>query len=144
MSNLMNFSCPEGTFTLPQNVALHTVNIVVFPDGGNITVNRDKYEPGSTFADYLAAQVQKLTGGLPGFKLLNEEKLPAHSGFTEAHALGFTFMNQTTPMWQYTALAQVRPGELMLFAATCPNEQAYYLMRDRTLNCVGDFILQGA
>ncbi|WP_147194229.1 DcrB-related protein [Pantoea sp. MBD-2R] len=142
MSNLMNFSCPEGTFTLPQDAAFHTVNIIAFPDGSNITINRDKYAQGSTFADYLAGQMQKLNGGLPGFKLLNEETLPAHAGFTEAHALGFTFMNQTTPLWQFTALAQVRPGELMLFAATCPSEQNYNLMRDRILTSVSDFTRQ--
>lgn len=67
MSNLMNFSCPEGTFTLPQDAAFHTVNIIAFPDGSNITINRDKYAQGSTFADYLAGQMQKLNGGLPGF-----------------------------------------------------------------------------
>ena len=144
MSNLMHFPCLEGTFTLPQNAVFHTVNIIAFPDGCNITINRDKYAQGSTFADYLAGQMQKLNGGLPGFKLLNEETLPAHAGFTEAHALGFSFMNQATPLWQYTALAQVRPGELMLFAATCPSEQAYILMRDRILTCVGDFTLQSA
>lgn len=144
MIDLVSFSCPEGTFTLPQNAAFHTVNIIVFPDAGNITINRDKYAQGSTFADYLAGQMQKLNGGLPGFKLLNEEKLPSHAGFTEAHALGFTFMNQTTPVWQYTALAQVRPAELMLFAATCPSEQNYNLMRDKILTCVSTFTLQSA
>ena len=144
MSDLMNFSCPEGTFTLPKNVVFHSVNIITFPDGGSITITRDSYSPESDFAGYLAGQMQKLRGGLPGFTLLKEETLSAHAGLGQTEALGFTFTNQSMLVWQYTALAQVRHGELMLFTATCPNEQIYNLMRDRIITCVGDFTPQDA
>ncbi|WP_072016858.1 DcrB-related protein [Erwinia oleae] len=138
--------CPEGLIAVPSGAAVHTMNIIVFPDGSSITVTRDTIPHGSTFSDYLAVQKQKLQSGLQHFTELKTENPVENPVFSEGIALAFTHAGNGTKTWQYTFLATPanNNGHVMLFGSVCQTEIHHNIMREKIIESATRFSLHQA
>ncbi len=135
--------CPEGTLYLPPGARAQTVNVVLFEDGQNITISRDRIAPGDSLEDYVTAQMDILREKFKDFNLVEQRAYQGECPFGQAIKVRFSFPAAPgVTAWQYLLLAQIDAQRAMVFSALYASEQVMHNESHRVDYCLEHFRCQ--
>lgn len=135
--------CPEGILNLPEGASAKTVNVVLFENGQNITINRDAIAPGADLEAYVTAQMAILRDKFKEFNILEQGAYGGVCPFQQAIKVVFSFLVAPgVTAWQYLLVAQQDAQNVIVFSALYANEQMMQSESPRVDYCLSHFNVQ--
>lgn len=136
--------CLEGSVYFDEEVNAHTINIVAFRSGQQITVNRDRLNAGCTFYEHISRQLNNAEKSFNQFNLVKMEEVNDGSLFTDTIHIIYNFI--ATPgseksLWQVTYACLISNDEIMNFTSIYPDENIMMNESGRLLHCAKKFAL---
>ncbi|MBV4413080.1 DcrB-related protein [Enterobacteriaceae bacterium YMB-R22] len=137
-----NSVCPEGTLCPPQGAGVQTINVVVAQGLQNITVTRDRLQPGAGLEGYASGQLAILQQKCREFNLIEKSAFTGAPAFPNVLKMIFTFLAAPdVTVWQYLLVAQKDDENAMLFTSIYASQQMMESESPRIDFCVNNFKL---
>lgn len=118
MSEPIRFQFDEGTVLFPTGYEDRTVNTFVPPDPQrqpNLSIARDRFEPGETLPDYVTRQLALMKKRLPGYKAAPPTGIALEGAGTSGLVVNATYRSGTTTVHQRQAAFAITAERALVF-----------------------------